>query len=102
MTMVHRVLVTFAGLSGPTDWLWLAEKFKRPLLARRNGPQGARYTDTTGGFPASCLRTATLMLIGAKTSRFLQVEGWWLAILSCSSGFCQHYKHFSCKLTVID
>ena len=38
---------------GPTDWLWLAEKFKRPLLARRNGPQGARYTDTTGGFPAS-------------------------------------------------
>ena len=52
--------------------LWLVEKFKRPLLARRNGPQGARYTDTTGGFPASCLRTATLMLIGAKTSRLLQ------------------------------
>ena len=23
---------------GLTDWLWLAGKFKRPLLSRRNGP----------------------------------------------------------------
>ena len=40
---------------GLTDCLWLAGKFKRPLLASRNGPQGARCTYKTLGFPTSCL-----------------------------------------------
>jgi len=53
---------------GPTDWLWLAEKFKRSLLARRNGPQGARCTDKTGGFPASALARALYLRLSSPAA----------------------------------